>query len=277
MLRQQPYGQGGLLLTDRRYRNFELYLEAKPDWGCNGGIVFRSTEGGSAYQIELDPGQRHRQPVRRHAARSAGPPARWTSRRRGSTTSGTAFRLRVEGDAPRIASRDQRRADVGCHAGPQRSRRRRSRRDDRPAGALELGDGAADGALLRDDRGGPAARIASATSRSGSSTDVRVAAAAAACVSMMAGVSTATAPPPTPHQQHRHGARADPARHAARRPLRAGLPVASDEPEPASQDPRARWTEADTRLMRGDREARAATRLHRHDRSAPVLHRQATK
>ena len=56
VLRQQPYGQGGLLLTDRRYRNFELYLEAKPDWGCNGGIVFRSSEGGSAYQIELDQG-----------------------------------------------------------------------------------------------------------------------------------------------------------------------------------------------------------------------------
>ena len=56
VLRQQPYGQGGLLLTDRRYKNFELYLEAKPDRGCNGGIMFRSTEGGSAYQIELDQG-----------------------------------------------------------------------------------------------------------------------------------------------------------------------------------------------------------------------------
>jgi acido-empty-quinoprotein group A len=54
VLKQHPYGQGGLLLTDKRYRNFELYLEARPDWGCNGGIVFRSTEGGSAYQIELD-------------------------------------------------------------------------------------------------------------------------------------------------------------------------------------------------------------------------------
>ncbi|MEO8563089.1 MAG: PQQ-dependent sugar dehydrogenase [bacterium] len=52
-LRQRPYGQGGLLLTDRKYRNFELYLEAKPDWGTNGGIFFRSSEGGSAYQIEL--------------------------------------------------------------------------------------------------------------------------------------------------------------------------------------------------------------------------------
>jgi hypothetical protein len=53
VLRQHPYGQGGLLLTDRKYRNFELYLEARPDWGTNGGIFFRSSEGGSAYQIEL--------------------------------------------------------------------------------------------------------------------------------------------------------------------------------------------------------------------------------
>ena len=56
VMRQRPYGQGGLLLTDRKYRNFELYLEARPDWGTNGGIFFRSTEGGSAYQIELEGG-----------------------------------------------------------------------------------------------------------------------------------------------------------------------------------------------------------------------------
>jgi len=54
VLRQHPYGQGGLLLTDKRYQNFDLHLEARPDWGCNGGILFRSTEGGSAYQIEID-------------------------------------------------------------------------------------------------------------------------------------------------------------------------------------------------------------------------------
>ncbi|MDQ6663934.1 MAG: DUF1080 domain-containing protein [Acidobacteriota bacterium] len=32
-LRQSPYGQGGLLLTDKRYQNFELYLEVKAPWG----------------------------------------------------------------------------------------------------------------------------------------------------------------------------------------------------------------------------------------------------
>lgn len=51
--RQQPLGQGGLLLTNKRYRNFELYLEVKIDSFANGGIFLRSNEGGAAYQIEL--------------------------------------------------------------------------------------------------------------------------------------------------------------------------------------------------------------------------------
>jgi Domain of Unknown Function (DUF1080) len=50
---QQPYGQGGLLMTDQSYRDFELYLEIKIDSFANGGIFIRSNEGGSAYQIEL--------------------------------------------------------------------------------------------------------------------------------------------------------------------------------------------------------------------------------
>lgn len=53
VLRQHPYGQGGVLLTDRKFRDFELYLEVKPDWGTNGGVFFRSTESGSAYQVEM--------------------------------------------------------------------------------------------------------------------------------------------------------------------------------------------------------------------------------
>lgn len=57
VLKQRPYGQGGLLFTDKKYKDFELYVEAKPDWGCNGGIFFRSTEGGSGYQIEIDQGR----------------------------------------------------------------------------------------------------------------------------------------------------------------------------------------------------------------------------
>lgn len=53
VLKQDPYGQGGVLLTDRRYKNFELYVEVKIDSFCNGGIFLRSTESGQAYQVEL--------------------------------------------------------------------------------------------------------------------------------------------------------------------------------------------------------------------------------
>jgi hypothetical protein len=53
VMKAQPFGQGGLLLTDKSYKDFELYLEANPDPDFNSGIFLRSTEGGSAYQIEL--------------------------------------------------------------------------------------------------------------------------------------------------------------------------------------------------------------------------------
>jgi hypothetical protein len=52
-VKQNPYGQGGILLTDRKYSDFELYIEVKIDSFCNGGIFIRSTESGQAYQIEL--------------------------------------------------------------------------------------------------------------------------------------------------------------------------------------------------------------------------------
>lgn len=52
-LKQNPYGQGGVLLSDRKYRDFELYVEVKIDSFCNGGIFLRSTESGQAYQVEL--------------------------------------------------------------------------------------------------------------------------------------------------------------------------------------------------------------------------------
>ncbi len=51
---QHPIGGGGLLLTDKKYRNFEIYFEAKPDWGCDSGVFFRTTETGVAYQITMD-------------------------------------------------------------------------------------------------------------------------------------------------------------------------------------------------------------------------------
>jgi hypothetical protein len=53
VLKQNPYGQGGVLLSDRKYSNFDLYAEVKIDSFCNGGIFLRSTESGQAYQVEL--------------------------------------------------------------------------------------------------------------------------------------------------------------------------------------------------------------------------------
>jgi hypothetical protein len=53
VLKQNPYGQGGVLLSDKIYRDFELYVEVKIDSFCNGGIFLRSTESGQAYQVEL--------------------------------------------------------------------------------------------------------------------------------------------------------------------------------------------------------------------------------
>ncbi|HXY38617.1 MAG TPA: DUF1080 domain-containing protein [Vicinamibacteria bacterium] len=51
---QDRPGNGGILLTDRRYRDFEVSLEANPDWGCDGGLFLRSNEKGEAYQVMID-------------------------------------------------------------------------------------------------------------------------------------------------------------------------------------------------------------------------------
>jgi hypothetical protein len=51
---QDKPGHGGILLTDKRYKNFEIMLEVNPDWGCDSGLFLRSTEKGEAYQVLLD-------------------------------------------------------------------------------------------------------------------------------------------------------------------------------------------------------------------------------
>lgn len=53
VLKQYPYGQGGILLTDSKFGDFELYLEVQAHPGTNGGIFFRSAESGTAYQLEI--------------------------------------------------------------------------------------------------------------------------------------------------------------------------------------------------------------------------------
>jgi hypothetical protein len=52
--RQDTPGNGGILLTDRRYKDFEVYLEIKPDLGCDSGLFLRSNSNGQAYQVMLD-------------------------------------------------------------------------------------------------------------------------------------------------------------------------------------------------------------------------------
>jgi len=54
MATQDRKDNGGIVLTDRRYRNYEVYLEMNPDYGCDSGLFLRSTEKGEAYQVMLD-------------------------------------------------------------------------------------------------------------------------------------------------------------------------------------------------------------------------------
>jgi 3-keto-disaccharide hydrolase len=51
---QDRPGNGGILLTDKKYRDLEVSLEINPDWGCDGGLFLRSNEAGDAYQVMID-------------------------------------------------------------------------------------------------------------------------------------------------------------------------------------------------------------------------------
>ena len=51
---QDREGNGGILLTDESFEDFEVYLEIKPDFGCDGGLFLRSSGSGQAYQVMLD-------------------------------------------------------------------------------------------------------------------------------------------------------------------------------------------------------------------------------
>lgn len=51
---QDRPGNGGILLTDKTYRNFEISLDVRPEFSCDGGLFLRSTESGEAYQVMLD-------------------------------------------------------------------------------------------------------------------------------------------------------------------------------------------------------------------------------
>lgn len=102
VLRQNPYGQGGVLLSDKKYKNFELYLEARIDSFTNGGIFIRSSESGIAYQIELDEAAGgtgnllgERMPVSREA-KPIGREKVWRA------NDWNSFRIRMVGEVPHI-------------------------------------------------------------------------------------------------------------------------------------------------------------------------------
>jgi cytochrome c len=103
VLRQHPYGQGGLLMTDRRYRNFDLYFETRLPWGINSGLFFRSSESGSAYQLELVGGGAAGTGNLISEMMTLSRPAEATGLQRVWKEDGwNSFRLRVEGDVPHM-------------------------------------------------------------------------------------------------------------------------------------------------------------------------------
>jgi len=47
-------GNGGIILSDETYGDFEVVFETKPDWGPDSGFFVRSTEKGNCYQMMID-------------------------------------------------------------------------------------------------------------------------------------------------------------------------------------------------------------------------------
>ena len=51
---QDKPGDGGIIITDKEYGNFEVIVEMKNDYGPDSGLFLRSTERGQAYQALID-------------------------------------------------------------------------------------------------------------------------------------------------------------------------------------------------------------------------------
>jgi hypothetical protein len=47
-------GNGGIIITDRHYGDFEISLEMNNDFGPDSGLFLRSTEHGKAWQAMID-------------------------------------------------------------------------------------------------------------------------------------------------------------------------------------------------------------------------------
>ena len=51
---QDRPGNGGIIITDKQYGDFEVIVEMKNDYGPDSGLFLRSTERGQAYQALVD-------------------------------------------------------------------------------------------------------------------------------------------------------------------------------------------------------------------------------
>jgi len=51
---QDVPGNGGIIITDKEYGDFEVALEMKNDFGPDSGLFLRSNDTGKAYQAMID-------------------------------------------------------------------------------------------------------------------------------------------------------------------------------------------------------------------------------
>lgn len=47
-------GNGGILLTDEKFGDFELLIDCKPDWGVCSGLFLRGNDQGACFQVMVD-------------------------------------------------------------------------------------------------------------------------------------------------------------------------------------------------------------------------------
>ncbi len=51
---QDPPGIGGVLMTEKKFGDFEIRCEINPDWGIDSGLFLRTTDQGACYQCTVD-------------------------------------------------------------------------------------------------------------------------------------------------------------------------------------------------------------------------------
>ena len=51
---QDKPGNGGLLLTEEKYGDFEAIVEINPEWNIDSGLFLRCKEDGACYQLTVD-------------------------------------------------------------------------------------------------------------------------------------------------------------------------------------------------------------------------------